>query len=233
VIFPLPVLAAICLYYLLAVYIPIHRSLSALNAAARNEGNWEAVLDPQWNAARKESADPAYRLAVANRIKAFIDQKILPKLHEACTADPGNVVPLAELSTWMGRRWKLSPDLTGVANAIGPAERAVKLDPEGRTGYLALHQLHLLFAEFSPSGSKEHLRQAADAMRQVVRLDPTAARLRYQLADVLSQAGAEADARIQAEHALRLDGVSSDRIRKLTSSERARARGWAGLSPTD
>ncbi len=52
VVLPLPLLAALCLYYLLVVFIPVTRSLASLNAASQNYGRWTESYDPAWQLAQ-------------------------------------------------------------------------------------------------------------------------------------------------------------------------------------
>ena len=73
----------------------------------------------------------------------------------------------------------------------------------------------------------DHLRKAAIALRKAVKLDPTDAPLRYQLADMLDKAGDRESCRKEAQEALRLDNVSTMPPRRLTDPQRLKAEAWA------
>jgi hypothetical protein len=223
---PLPILAAVCLYYVVAVYVPVSQSLAALNAASQNYGTWAGRYDRDWELIRKEGADPDQRRAVVNRNIQFVDRVILPRLQQSHKHDPRNVVPIIDLALWYGEKWKLAPDTKTRDMAIGLAQFAAGLDPEGREGYLAQYRLNLLFANLSPAPNREFFTRAADAMAQVVRRDPTEARLRYQWAEVLFNAGHTAEARLQAEEAMRLHDLSSEPTRQLTKAQIDQIHRW-------
>src|SRR5262249_39186117 len=159
-----------------------------------------------------------------------VDRAILP-VHKAQKSDPANIFPLLDLAYWYGEKWKLAPNLEIRNQAALFADVATKLDPEGKDGYLAAYRLNLLFAQFSQTGTKTFYDFAVNAMRQVVRRDPTEVRLRYQLAEVLFQAGNEADGKLQAEEALRLDQLATQPTRKLTNPQREQIQKWLAGTP--
>jgi hypothetical protein len=226
VVAPLPLLAAVWLYYIVAVYVPVHNGLSSLHAASQNYSVWQVAYDIDWQQSLKDGYDPSQRLAIMNRNKQFLDRLILPRLHAAHSADPANVAPLLDLAIWYGEKWKVIPTIETRAAALGYAKRAEEIDPDGKEAYQVQHRLNRLFATFSQSGTEKLLGFAADALAQVVRRDPTSAPLRYQLADALIQAGNSAEGRVEAERSLKLDAVSSDLTRKLTTEEREQIAKW-------
>jgi hypothetical protein len=226
VVLPLPLLAAACLFYALTVCVPVSRCQGNLAEVARLTSRWTRELDPAWRASLEPGADTSQRLAVVDQCKRYVDRVVLPRLRTARELDPTNVDPWVDLAFWYGEKWKLAPDLETRARAEHAATEAVRIDPEGKGGYLAAYRLNLLFAQFSDRQTRFLLDRAAASLKEVVRRDPTEARLRYQLADLLARAGDDAEARHVADEALRLDAASTEPLRRLTETQRKQAERW-------
>ena len=67
---------------------------------------------------------------------AFLDQRVLPPLHDAAKEDPDDVRVPVLLAQWTGELWSICPpgDVQKLADsAVGYARKAQKLDPRGRT----------------------------------------------------------------------------------------------------
>jgi hypothetical protein len=230
---PVPLTAAVALLYFLLIYQPVTASFAAMTEARGYYAPYAGEL-AKAEVRLKEKADtPAReRLQLVAGPSAIAAKLILPAVERARAADPGNVTPLKDLAHWKGQLWKLNPVSAPLREqALAAVEAAQRLDPEGREAYLVEYDLRLLFADAAREagnrdGANQELGRAAKAVREVVRRDPTEARLRYQLADVLFRAGGEVDGREQAHKALQLDDVATEPGRKLTDAQREQARKW-------
>lgn len=232
---PLPVLAAVCLGYLLLVLYPTSRATGELREA-RGYGvlGWQTVVEPRLREQLAKDPAPKEKLQALHAADAWLKARILAPLERAAREDPADIEPLLALAHWTGERWKLFPGDPEIARrAVLYAVLAQQLDPEGRDGYLTEYRLRLQFAQRAqdPAQVKEQYGLAARALRQVVDRDPTEARLRYQLADVLFQAGDSVLGRRQAEEAARLDELATEPGRRLSEPQREQVRQWLAATP--
>jgi hypothetical protein len=76
-----------------------------------------------------------------------------------------------------------------------------------------------------------HLRNAIVKLRQAVKLDPTDAPLRFQLAELLDRAGDHDECRNEAAKALSFDAVSTHLPRRLSDPQRTLAKTWSEAEP--
>jgi hypothetical protein len=223
---PLPLSAAAALAYVLFVFLPITACAGYLAEARRYAEAWPAELK-----AIQEAPGANQKRAAAYRATSYLQTHVLKPLHSAAGQDPTDAEPWVELAQWYGEEWKLLPQKEIRFKAAGAADQAIRLDPEGKEGYLAKYRLNLMFAQSADQETKALYALAAGALRQVVKRDPTEARYRYELADVLFRAGDPAGGRAQAAAALEYDGLSSDPARQLTDAQKREARQWADSLP--
>jgi hypothetical protein len=224
---PLCVLLGLCWVYFVLVFYPVVSGAGWLQEASRHYPLWEKKLQRDWLGQLGQDLPPPEKLRVAAAAGAYLRKNILQPLDKAVAEDPFDAYPLLELARWHGELWKFNPNLEIRRQALGLADRALQLDPEGGEAYLTLYRLNVLFAQLAdPQPTKLLYGHAAAALRQVVDRDPTDVQLRYRLAEVLFQADLGVEARRQAEEALRLDRQATGPRRKLTDPQREQVRQW-------
>jgi O-antigen ligase len=231
-VWPLPLLAGAGLAYLVFVFLPVTSCAGALDQARLHYGDdpqltgWRNQVLPRWSQQIKEGTPQDKARATANAV-AYLKQFILEPLEAAVHDDPGASVPLVELAYWYQERWKLLPDPEpAYRKALDYALLAQKLDPDSSEGYLAEYQLHKLVAERFKERAKEQYGLAARAFQAVVDRDLTEARLHYELAEVLFQAGDPVKARQHAARAQELDRQATVSSQQLTEPQRAQVVKW-------
>jgi hypothetical protein len=174
------------------------------------------------------SAEGRFRLL--SSLNGYLDGAILKPLLRASEGDAGNAVPHTELAHWYGEQWKLFPGEPRVGEkAVAHAMLAQRLDPDGKDGYRAEYALRTMFAEQAKAEAAAQYRFAAKALKAITERDPTEPELRYQLADTLLKADNRAEGLLQAEEALRLDGLVHE-SRRLNQRQRNQLQKW--LAPT-
>jgi O-antigen ligase len=225
VVLPLPVLASLCLIYLLFVFVPVTRSVGYMMAAGFNANRYHA-MEAELGKKLKEGAEAPGRQSMIYANLRFLDRELLPLIQKANKEDPGDSYPLQELARWYGERYKLSVDIKSRHLAAQLADQVTKLDPENKAGYLIQYWLNDQFASMAQSDKDAFYDFAAQAMLQAVKRDPTDARLRYQYADALFKARRPVDGRAAAQEAIRLDALSVEATRKLSEPQREQARKW-------
>jgi hypothetical protein len=220
---PLPILGALCLFYIASVWLPVTRSLSYQARLALLSAGWP-TWEREWDKLINSDAEFDKRKAMTDRSELV--HRALRFAQRAHDHDPMRIEPLIALATWSGERWKRAPDMKLRIAAAAYADVAAKLDPEGREPDLTAYRLNVLFARHSQSGTRELYTLAAEALARVARRDPTDALLRYQLAEAWLDAKRDSESRIQAQEARRLDALATEPSRRLTPKQRAQIDKW-------
>jgi hypothetical protein len=236
---PLPLLTALALAYLVQAFLPANKCLNAMAEASSYYGDvpgfpgWRNSKLPDLEA--KLQRGPAYRKLEASREAGqYLRQHILRPLEAAARADPGNSAPLLALAQWLGEQGRIASDpRRSFENGLEQARRAEQLDPDNKEAYLAGCRLHRLLGQLGGDPTKEHYRQSAQALAAAVELDPTEARLRYDLAEAWFLAGDRLQGQHQAGLALALDDQATSVGRRLTASQREQARKWLERPPAN
>src|SRR5262249_13978322 len=105
---PVPLTAAVGLYYLLAVFQPVTNCAGELNEA---RSHYNGFLKRQREATDELKAvrSAEARSRVLSSLNGYLDGAILKPLLRASEGDAGNAVPHTELAHWYGEQWKLFP----------------------------------------------------------------------------------------------------------------------------
>lgn len=173
VLLPMPILAAICGCYVLGILAPVTSS-------------WWQLRDVHAIAQFRRQS-PKVREGYGWADRRTLDA-MLAGLQKASDSDPGNVLPRLEYAAWA----ELA--LTQFQTRAQLAQKArtmivdiQKLDPQNKGGYLAEAALYLIGARQPVADPRPYYRQAADALKRAVELDPTNPRLRSLLGDVTAR----------------------------------------------
>jgi hypothetical protein len=223
--------------YLLLVFLPVNKCLNSMAEASRYYGDdprllgWRNSILPDLEDQLQHG--PAQRkLEASQRAGQYLRQRILRPLETAAHADPGNSAPLLELAQWLGEHGKVASDPSrSFENGLEQARKAEQLDPDNKEAYLAECRLYRLLGQQSGERGKEHYGRSARALAAAVELDPTEARLRYDLAEAWFLAGDRVQGQHQAGLALALDDQATSVGRHLTASQREQARKWLESPP--
>jgi cytochrome c-type biogenesis protein CcmH/NrfG len=229
---PLPVLAALTVFYFVYFFYPITTAANLMDTALRNG---RALLT-----------------GLVRMDYRTIKSQVIERLEQAAREDPGNARICIDLAQW----YLVEQD---IQRALARARMAQKLDPDSRGGYQAEYQVHMGVAGRlqPPSGpgmvagpayrilldehrdallnpqqrkmAREHYRRAGDALARYVSQDPTDAPLYFQMADAYARAGDSARAREAAERAVECNRVSTRPTRKLNDRQHQQAERWARL----
>jgi O-antigen ligase len=228
---PLPLTAGLVLAYIAFIFQPITEAAAQLQKARERYGAYEQGLQQLLQGLDKETKPEVRWRALAGAVSR-LSTDILDPLLRANRADPGDVLPLAELAHWYGQMAKLDPGNRDLARkAVDFAEKAQKLDPDGNEGFLAESRVRVQFAEQDKAHAVEEYGYVARALRAAVRNDPTEARLRYEFAEALFKAHNAVEGRREAEEALRLDELAPQPSRKLKSRQREQVLRWLERPP--
>lgn len=219
-----PLLACLALVYLAVILVPAVDCIGYLQGAREYYVPYREMMQAGANK-KAPLADSDF-----GRARYYVDQRILPQLEKAVRADPNDATPHIELAHWYEQLWVFSRQDEHRKKALKEADSAIALDPESKEGYLARYELNILSAQQPVPAAKDFYRQAAADLTQVVKRDPTRARLRYQLAEVYFHAGDAVERRRQAREALDLDALSTEPSRKLTEKQRQQAQKWVLVS---
>jgi O-antigen ligase len=233
----IPVAAAVLVAYLTYVFVPVTEAAGDAQLAALAARNYR---------------DPKGYARILN-VPRYLNANVVDPLTRATRKDPGNARWQAHLTTWMGELlraelWRASasrdsPDrvdrigLSLGSNALHVAKEAQRLDPHGSTGYQARLQLYLIFSQYerTPKERRKQYALAADALRGMLENDPTNPALSFQLAQMLTEAGENDEARAAAEQALYYDQFLRGRVRQLNSWQRftlqQQLRSWQDHHP--
>jgi O-antigen ligase len=177
-------------------------------------------------------------LDAKSRCYEILKEEVIPPLVRAVNSDRGDSSLRAELAQWYGElaimfpgaRIKGLPEGPRVA-ALKEAQHAIDIDPNGKHGYLAIYQLTLQLAERLTDERRRKDRQtlldtASRALADLVSQDPTDARLRFQMAELLRKAGKVRESRLECQEAERLDEAAGEAGRTLSDRQRTQVRQW-------
>lgn len=215
-----PLLACLAFGYLVGVLLP------AADAVEYQQEAREYFLPYREEMAAGANKKPPAGDSDFARAGLLLRNHILPNLEKAVQAEPGEASLHAELAYWYEQRWVFSRNEEDRKLSLTEANRAVQLDPEGKEGYLARFQLHMLSAQQPVPNARDFYRQAVADLTQVVKRDPTRPALRYQLAEVHFLAGDAVEGRRQAREALDRDAMTTEPTRKLSDKQRQQAQQW-------
>jgi hypothetical protein len=214
---PLPLLAGLLLAYLPTVFYPVLRSASLAHGALQKGS---VFLDQQ-----------RQRFFRMRDPRGYLENNIIKPLIAATEADPTDAHRRVQLAFWSGEMWRLSFDLRSKTAYALRAFRALlgaeKLDPNGKEAYVLHAYLHRSLGR-QAAIEKERRQQfalAAKTLQQLAEVDPTNARVRYDLAVMLFAAGDAAAGRAAAQEARRLDEITHPR-RQLTLVQRRQLGDW-------
>src|SRR5262249_636497 len=120
-----------------------------------------------------------------SRCYEILKNDVLTPMVRAVNSDPWDSSLHADLSQWYRELAKIIPNATSKEFPGGPrkaaleqSQRAISIDPQGKSGHLASYQLMLQFAERLTDERRKKDRQtllngAASALGQLVAQDPT------------------------------------------------------------
>lgn len=224
-----PVTAALSLAYLLLCFYPVSSCTKQVRKALTSTEPYEKAI------MRARQGNVMQAQPMLTRAHEYLRTHILKPLEQAATDDPSDAHAVIQLSNWNGKLWDLRHEMQSKDDetvrrlALGQAQHATRLDPEGIGGYLALYRLNKLFATRADADTKKRLHDyAAKQMRQVVERLPTHPGFRFRLAEALMDAGHDKEARIEARQALTLDERMTSPARQLTDEQRQQCKKWAG-----
>jgi tetratricopeptide (TPR) repeat protein len=223
----LPVLVVLgaCVAYGGWIFSPVWRASTFLKRARDDAFAWRTTQSAQLKPSKDQSSYTSMRQLSYRYLQAHL---IAPLLY-ATQLDPGDAVLWNELADWFTEMWKYAPTSDARDGAAAAAQQVTQLDPEGKEGYLTKYQMDMTFARGAENEAKSLYGFAATNLLQVVKRDPTEARLRYLLAEVLLRAGKPEEARMHAARARELD-QATDPSRQLSADQRARLEKWLGQS---
>ena len=235
---PLPVLAAVTLFYVAYLFYPVMSSDNLQHEVLRN-------------AARLMSGDTK-PLSLKMSSADYLRKKIIDTLVQAARLTPDDARLQVRLAHWYGRLWQINRiDPQPSDLAIAHALEAARLNPLGGQGYLAAFNLCVLFGNDTKKVAEETrgldplkvhelkekarvaYQKGARVLERFLPNDPNNAVLRYQVAWAWFQAGDTQEGRKQAGEALRLDDLATWPTRKLTSPQRKEVRQWLEWDPLE
>jgi hypothetical protein len=228
IIWPLPVLATVCVFYLMLSLIPISNGVSYMTTARAQHATWYKAMSAELSRKLKDGAQRDAQHLIYNNLN-FLDRTYLPLLRKALQEDPGYAYPLRELARWTGERYILSRDARFRQDAQRKAHELVtKIDPESKEGYLTQFWLNLQFGQIAANSQEKRAfyQLAVQSLAEAVKRDPTDAAGRLQYADILFRTGDPVEGRTQGREALRLDELATDPLRKLSPSQREEVAKW-------
>jgi O-antigen ligase len=217
-------LSVLFVVYCLWIFLPVTRANTYLKRAQTGAYAWQTETEPTLRRARTSKTQEAYRTLL--QADNYLQTHVIAPLDEATRLDPTDAGPWVELANWFMERWRLFPQSDCDKRASRAAGQAIELDPWGKEGYLARYRIDMVLASASKTDQSSYYGFAATNLKMVVERDPTEARWRYWLAEVLFKADKSAEARVQADRALELDQLSIDPSRRLTVTERAQVQQW-------
>jgi tetratricopeptide (TPR) repeat protein len=221
---PLPVTAAVCLGFVVFIYSPVASCSGPLREARSYYGTYSVKTEEAQQArsmvvGQKASADAQKTLEhVINQLKLSAYGTIKQK-HEAVLADP-----YVELAEWLGVEWERNyqhgqAQIEVRQSAASAAEHAIRLDPEGQAGYWAKYHVNMIFAKGAVTQTRKFHEDAAKAISELVKRDPTEAKLHFELGDLQFQLDDLAGWEKESQEALRLDQIATDLTRQLRHSQ--------------
>jgi O-antigen ligase len=223
---PLPLATGLCITFSIFIFIPVTSCVSFLREARGFISEWQSKEGPLAHGRMEKAKDDQTRQMLGLGISQKLEKRIIQPLQAAAVQDSLDDYPLTECAMWQGERWSILPQKEVQERAFRAIQKAIELDGEEKSNYLSEYKLMMLFGRAKKiEGHKFHV-LAVKAMQRVVELDPTQARFRYQLAEVLLLSGNQVDARRQALKAKDLDGIAGDPARRLTDQEHDQIEKW-------
>jgi O-antigen ligase len=230
---PFPVTAGLCVAYSALVFVPVTGCAGFLGEAQAFIAEWQTRESPlmrkQMETAKNEQAKQMIGLGISQKL----EKRILQPLEAAARQDSHDSYPLLEAAKWQGERWSALHQKESREKAFQSLQKAIKLDPEGKLGYITEYQLMLLFARGRDSDVKNLYALAVKALLKAVEIAPTESRLRFQLAESLFLADDPVEGRSQARKAQELDEKNTDPVRKLSDAQREQIGKWLATSPAN
>lgn len=227
---PLPILAGVCLGYLLLCFHPVTSSTQQVRKVIPYYEGYEKAL------VQAHEGNVVEEQRILNKAHEYLQSRIIGPLQLAAKDDPSDAFPQLQLAEWNGKLWELRYEMQGKSDegvrllGLKSARQVTFLDPQSLDGHLALYRLNTLFAKRAdPKIAEELHARAARQFRDAVERAPTNAYLRYQLAEALFRADNPKEGKLEAAEALRLDELSSNPSRQLNEPHRRQARKWLGL----
>lgn len=140
-------------------------------------------------------------------------------LEEAAAADPLSAEPWRQLADLTFNRWRQTQSVVDWNQFVLARDKMASLAPRSSLTWLAAGDWA------SQAGdAAEHVQYAVRAYRRAAELYPNSALIHAKLAERLLKAGRRADFRVEAELALRLDGITPHEDKKLPADQRERLR---------
>jgi O-antigen ligase len=201
---PATIGAVVVVYYIGRVYWPLMQA-SRYSSQARNGM-------AGWSAGKSGSRTAA----------ALNDQFIMP-LEQATKSDSDDASLWVSLADGYGTLWRLdhAPEL--LSKSLQTAREAIRIDPEGKEGYLAEYRISQIAAAGGQAGM---LDLSLTALRQVIARDPSEAKWHYLLADSLQKSGQKIEAVQEARKAKELDQLAGSGPRRLNNRQREQLERW-------
>lgn len=207
---PIPLAFAVLAIYVDLCFYPVVSAAATVNDARMHGSVYFETL---------RAAGPASRGNYD-----YLRNEVIKPLKEAIARDPGDIAPRLELMHWYEERfaahetrWLQDQEM------IALVKEAETLDPEGSASYLTESEMWQRFAsrQDDASGmptaeSAPQYAKAAQALAEVVRRDPTEARLHYELGILLLKAGKRKDAMLELRIAYECHKQSKNVLRRLT-----------------
>jgi hypothetical protein len=225
---PVPLLGALALIYLQFIFYPVTSGAAAMADARRHAAIWRTFKEPDLRLRLQAKTTMQEKNKAVSDAASYVKSYLVKPLERATEEEPGNSTPRLELAQWYAEEHRLLPvEKLGIGSkALQQIHQAKELDPDNKEIYWTEYELEKLLTASSPSRAREHAAQALKALQAAVELDPTEARLRYELARELYQLNDRVKGRKQAERAHELDQQATTADRQLTPPQREQIRRW-------
>jgi tetratricopeptide (TPR) repeat protein len=226
---PIPLLAGFLFAYLIYVFYPVTHSASLARSAL------EAAQ------AFRVQERKGFPSASAGRV--FLWEKVVKPLDGAAREDSTDAHRQTQRGFWFAELWRLTvvvPTRAEQERAATYGEKAVQavqeaelLDPNGKEAYLIRAEIYRRFAARKPKEAdrKQLYWLASEALRRLADVDPSNARVRYDLAAMLAAAGKADKAAEEAREALRLAALAPPQ-RGLSPPQQRQAEAWIRAART-
>lgn len=216
---PLPLALGLFVAYVIYPFDPVTRGMGWAR---------ESTL-----AAHRLTEDQRSRIPSIRDGKKYLAERVALPLRGAVKEDPGNARWHVQMCNWYSEVFiaygadqeRGKPFLIGAEQA---AKEAQRLDPHGSEAHKTMYQLQLRFAQIdrTPKSRSRWLVNAADAMRLLIKRDPTDPWNYYGLARILMESGNYTEAREAGETALYFDSLVSRPPRQLGDWQRILIYQW-------
>lgn len=243
-ILPLPIFLGLFLGYGIYILYPVLASDGLMREALQAVGYYqsERIKPPS-----EQSG------GIRDHSDRFIQRGVIDRLNQAAQLTPDDARIFVQLAwgtnvLWeLGRR-KTARELPLAKLALDYAGRATELDKRGAAGYLVQYQIRMTYAKINEDlaeqmrkrhadpveinereyNAREQCKFAAETLEKFLPNDPHDTELHYALWRAWSKAGEKAKSREHAETALELDGLLTQRARKLEDEHRKELVKWLG-----